>query len=158
MVNSHANTVVLWSMVRIPNTQVSPNKGRRITVAFKVVLLTRKKTCRLISVNIIFLRSDHNLSRTSTVQCPHCTHKVTCMEQYVLYILVLKCWMSLFCLHKHQKWSLSHLAKVMVLAFFFNCWELKWRCLFFQRLLIAKHRKTTLIWGHNYKSSYCCAL
>ena len=40
MVNSHANTVVLRSMVRIPNTQVSPSKGRRITVALKVALLT----------------------------------------------------------------------------------------------------------------------
>ena len=41
MVNSHANTVVLWSIVRTPNTQVSPSTGRRITVAFKVDLLTR---------------------------------------------------------------------------------------------------------------------
>ena len=40
MVNSHANTVVLRSMARTPNTQVSPSKGRRMTVAFKVVLLT----------------------------------------------------------------------------------------------------------------------
>ena len=41
MVKSHANIVVLRSMVRIPNTQVSPSKGRRITVAFKVALLAR---------------------------------------------------------------------------------------------------------------------
>ena len=41
MVNSHANTVVLRSTVRIPNTQVSPSMGRRITVAFKVALLAR---------------------------------------------------------------------------------------------------------------------
>jgi len=40
MVKSQANTVVLRSMVRIPNTQVSPSRGRRMTVAFNVVLLT----------------------------------------------------------------------------------------------------------------------
>ena len=40
MVNSHANTVVLRSMVRTPNTQVSPSKGRRMTAALKVVLFT----------------------------------------------------------------------------------------------------------------------
>ena len=39
MVNSHANTLVLLSMARSPNTQVSPSKGRRMTVAFKVDLI-----------------------------------------------------------------------------------------------------------------------
>ena len=39
MVNSHANTLVLRSMVRTPNTQVSPSKGRRMTVAFSVDLI-----------------------------------------------------------------------------------------------------------------------
>ena len=39
MVNSHANTVVLLSMARTPNTQVSPSKGRRMTVAFSVDLI-----------------------------------------------------------------------------------------------------------------------
>ena len=38
MVNSQANTVVLRLMVRIPNTQVSPNRGSRMRMAFKVVL------------------------------------------------------------------------------------------------------------------------
>ena len=38
-VKSQANTVVLRSMVRIPNTQVSPSRGRRMTVAFSVALL-----------------------------------------------------------------------------------------------------------------------
>ena len=38
MVNSHANTLVL-PMARTPNTQVSPSKGRRMTVAFKVDLI-----------------------------------------------------------------------------------------------------------------------
>ena len=45
-VKSHANTVVFWSMVRIPNTQVSPSKGRRTTVAFMVALLARGNTCK----------------------------------------------------------------------------------------------------------------
>ena len=39
MVNNHANTLVLLSMARTPNTQVSPSKGRRMTVAFKVDLI-----------------------------------------------------------------------------------------------------------------------
>jgi len=42
MVKSQANTVVLRSMVRIPNTQVSPSRGRRMIVAFKVDLLTKR--------------------------------------------------------------------------------------------------------------------
>lgn len=42
----------------------------------------------------------------------------------------------------------SYLASVKILAFFFNCWVLQWRCLLFKRLLTAKTRKTTLIWGH----------
>ena len=42
MVKSQANTVVLRSMVRIPNTQVSPSRGLRMTVAFKMVLVMRR--------------------------------------------------------------------------------------------------------------------
>ena len=41
----------------------------------------------------------------------------------------------------------SYLASVMIFAFFFNCWVLQWRFLLFKRLLTAKTRKTTLIWG-----------
>ena len=37
---------------------------------------------------------------------------------------------------------------IKILAFFFNCWVLQWRCLLFKRLLTAKTRKITLIWGH----------
>ena len=45
MVKSQANTVAFGLAatitVGIPNTQVSPSRGRRITVALKVVLLAR---------------------------------------------------------------------------------------------------------------------
>ena len=38
IVKSQAKIVVLALRVRIPNTHVSPNSGRRITVAFNIAL------------------------------------------------------------------------------------------------------------------------
>ena len=55
MVNSHANTVVLRSMVKIPNTQLSPSKGRRITVAFKVALLARGNKAHVECMRLLFV-------------------------------------------------------------------------------------------------------
>ena len=38
MVNTHANTVVFWSMANSPMTHVTPISGRRITILLRALL------------------------------------------------------------------------------------------------------------------------
>ena len=167
MVNSHANTLVLVSMARTPNTQVSPSKGRRMTVALKVDLIIGSVNINLNNYvkymlahnNFLFVQWCDLLSKKRQIVGTECnTHcvfprifKGKCKTEHGLELCrATLCTTKSLSPIKFKNLinvaTAPYLASIKILAVVFESLVLKRNCWLFQSLCTAQHRNITFTW------------